>query len=74
MRYRIFALALVALGLFADAVFTSARADSARRAERTAGMVSTVASCLRQSATPSYGVIHVGGGSFFPTVCREARP
>lgn len=73
MRYRIFALALVALGLFADAVFTSARADSARRAERTAGMVSTVASCLRQSATPSYGVIRVGGGSFFPAVCRETR-
>jgi hypothetical protein len=71
MRHRFFALALVALGLLADAVFTSVRAES--RAGGGAGTVSTLTSCLRQSATPSYGVIRVGGGSFFPAVCREVR-
>jgi hypothetical protein len=71
MRYRLFALALVALGLLADAGFTSARAES--RSGRAVGTVSALTSCLRQSATPSYGVIRVGGGSFLPAVCREIR-
>ena len=74
MRYRFYALTLVALGLLADAVFTSARAESARRGEGAAGTVATLTSCLRQSATPNYGVIRVRGGSFLPSVCREIGP
>lgn len=73
MRHRFYALALVALGLLADAVFMSARAENARRGARATGTVATMTSCLRQSATPSYGVIRVGGGSFLPAACREIR-
>jgi hypothetical protein len=71
MRHRLYAIALVALGLLADAVFMSARAENARRGARSAGTVATLTSCLRQSATPSYGVIRVGGGSFLPAMCGE---
>lgn len=70
MRYRLYALALVALGLLADAVFSSAHARNRTDPQVTA---SAVASCLRLSASSSYANVRLSTYSRLPYVCRQVN-
>lgn len=67
MRHRLYAIALVALGLLADAVFSSAHARNRTEPQAAA---SAVVSCLRQSASSSYSNVRLAAPSRLPHVCR----
>lgn len=67
MRYRLFAIALVAIGLLADAMFSSAQARGRTDPQTTA---SAVVSCLQRSASSSYANVRFSHRSFLPSVCR----
>lgn len=67
MRHRLYAIALVALGLLADAVFMSAQAKG--RADPVA-TASAVVSCLQRSASSSYANVRIPRVAILPYICR----